>query len=182
MASPIVGGSTSITLIDEFAGLAFDTTPLGGVTLSHLSLSFPIAGVSIDETTLLGTFESESGEAELFDVSLSDETNRLQFLNLVVNTLTGRVFAMVQVNSANEGVPSVFVLGDDRSLRLSIPLEALAAAAFGFGNDTLSRLQTGSADFEVAPQSEGAIPEPSTLLMLTSGVALLWMGRRRFVR
>lgn len=177
MASPIVGGSTSITLTDDFASLGFTITPLGGASLSHATLSFPITGGSIDETTLLGTFEHEDSGAEL-----SDGTNRLQFLNLVVNTLTGRVFAMVQVNGVHEGSPSVFVLGDDQSLRLSIPLVALAAAAFGLESSTLSGLVAGSANIEATSQAEGAVPEPSTLLMLTSGVALLWMGRRRFVR
>ncbi len=177
MASIIPGGNTIITLTEDFASLGIFVTPIGSASLSGSTLSFPITGGMIDETTLVGVYEHEGSGAKL-----SDGFNHLQFLNLVVNTITGRVYAAVQVNGVSEGAPSVFVIGDDRSLTLSVPLAALAAAAFGLQSSALNGTVAGTAIIDAGPQADSSVPEPSTVLMFGAGTLMLWVGRRRLAQ
>ncbi len=166
-----------MTLSDEFLELGLSVTPLGDARYSGPTLSFPITGGSIEEDTRLGVYEHEDSGVEI-----SDGFQRLQLLNLVVNTITGRVFALVQVNGVSEGSPSVFVLAGDQSLRLSVPLAALAANAFGIETSLLGDIVAGSAEVTGAQQAESSVPEPTSILMLFSGLAMIALGRRRFAR
>ena len=177
VATPIVGGIPGIFLTGAFTRLVPTVTPPGNASLSAATIRFPITGGDIGETTLLGIYEHE-----VSDLAISNPVGTLDIKNLAVNPITGRVFAMLWLNGGRERAPSVFVLQNDQSVALAIPEIVSASAAIGLDASALSGIVAGSAFMEVSSPATGALPEPSTLLIMFAGTAMLWAGRQRLAR
>jgi hypothetical protein len=178
LATPL-SGITTINFSDDLLDLGLSLSPLGSATIDGSSVNFPITGGDADPDTLLGEIEHDGS-----GVQLSDGTNTLQFLNLLVDTTTARIFAKTIANGVNEGTPSVLVIGDGLSLSLSLPSIGLASAVFGIDDAILAATVAGSADIQIGIGNEDGpvIPEPSTWLMMLSGLGMVVAGRKRFLR
>jgi hypothetical protein len=173
LVSPL-SGTTIINFSDELLDLGLSVSPLGTATMDGTSVNFPITSGNVESGSLPDEIEHEGSGVEL-----SDGLNTLQLLNPLINTVTGRVFALTIANGVSEGTPSVFIIGDGLSLTFSLPTVAIAAAAFGIDDDVFAGVNVGTATIDVGSNNAEAIPEPSSLLLMLSGLGMVLAGRKR---
>ncbi|MDZ7636672.1 MAG: PEP-CTERM sorting domain-containing protein [Bryobacterales bacterium] len=175
VAAPLTGGSTSVTLTDEIVATNPNLGLIGTATLSGATVSFPITGGEADPATLAGTFEHAGS-----GLSLTDGGVTLSVENLLVDTVQGLIFADIVLNGTMAGNAPVLAIGSGLELTLTAPAIAALSSAFNLAPADLEGLVIGTASIAPEFDDTAPIPEPSTWMMLLTGMAAVGLGRRAF--
>lgn len=193
-AIPIAGDYSVIDLTTDPALTAAGvvTTALGTAEIHHYGIPgvtlavLPVTGGDVDlPTSFLGTVEHDGSGLRLSFLGVD-----LDFTNLVMSTITGKVTADFTVGAAS-GTAEIFdILPCDSgapgtcatipggavipsALRLTFSADGAALVAFAFGIPGLAGVQFG-----VWNTALRAVPEPGTALLVSGALAGLAAIRR----
>lgn len=174
--SILVGGVTQVTLTSAptLTSLGLTLAPTGTATVFTTSSGIPVASFNITGNSPENLIAHDGS-----GLRFSAGGNSLAVSNFLINTTTNTISGTVMVNGTlvGNGI-SLFNIGSGLTLTLSPTALGAFGSTFGLNQATVTALSTaviGTA--RIIPASE--VPEPGTLLLLLSGVALTGPALRR---